>query len=811
MVEGDARIQDRVGPRLAGAATTLVLLAGTVLFGRVVHGHYPIQKWLVWHYAGAWLGVLVVLAASYGLGHVLVRRAFSLRLPLCEHAITALAVGVFGYEILVFLAGIFQLYRAPTFFLLPLLLLAAVSVPLARHLAHVRRVLARASRRAPRLSTGAILALAFGLLGLGLVYVNVLTPHNIQFDARWKHMALAEDYVLHGGVHPSIEGFVFSARPHFSSYLYTWAFLLPGGRLFDRMVLAAHLEFAIFLVTTVFFLPVLVRRLVPRADPRWIWAVRFLFPGVLLYDSSVSGGADHVGAMFAVPIALCLFRVLRDLDPRRAALLGLLAAGAALTKETVAIMLVPFPALALLVQSIRAARKARREGKPARPALAAPLVFGLAALVATSPLWLKNFVFYGDPVYPLSHRFLDLHPFSEDAAYRFQYGYLEGKMWAPSRDLQGLAETVSALGLFSFLPNDWSKFHGDVPVFGSLFTLLLPSLLLVRVNKRVWLLVVWIHVAIFTWYAVNHQDRYLQAQLPLMAAVTAALALSLYRASGRPARAALFGLVGLQVVWGGDVYFFQTHVFAKSPPKQVIDLLSSGFDQKFEERFAVQNRFQTVGAQIPPGSRLLLHLMHTHHGHLGTGVPTVLDNYLWQFGIEYGRAGSPEGVRKRLRELGVTHAFVAPEKESDGSNSIAADILFWEYARSGLEERRIVEGGILGRVTDAPITALFRDVALVLGCSKDAPPRGLYRVTDLHILPYGPKAREFPAPQAEAATKEAAEKLLPVTEYAVLEKQCYEQQKPTELLERFEQLVERRSHGAWKKLEIWARKREGSD
>jgi len=811
MESGEARIQSREGSRLGGAAVALALLAGVVYFGKTVHAHYPIQKWLFWHYAGFWLGTAVVLAGAYGLGHVVVRRALGLRLPLLEHAITALAVGVFGYEILVFLAGLLQLYRTPTFFVLPLGLLAAVSVPLARHLMHVRRVLLRASRRAPRLSAGAVVALVFGLLGLGLLYVNVLTPQNVQFDARWKHMALAEDYTLHGGIHRSIEGFVFSARPHFSSYLYSWAFLVPGGRLFDRMVLAAHLEFAVFLFTTVVGIPALVRRLVPRADPRWIWAVRFLFPGVLLYDSSVSGGADHLGAMYAVPIALCLFRVLRDLDPRRAALLGLLAAGAALTKETVAIMLVPFPALALLVASIRGVFRARRDGAPARSALAAPLVFGLAALVATSPLWLKNFLFYGDPVYPLSHRFLSLHPFSEDAAYRFQYGYLEGKMWAPSRDLQGLGETLSALGVFSFVPNDWGKFHGDVPVFGSLFTLLLPALLLVRVQKRVWLLVLWIHVAIFAWYSVHHQDRYLQAQLPLMTAVTAALLLSLYRTFGRPTRAALFGLLGLQVVWGGDVYFFQTHVHAKSPPKQVIDLVSGGFDQKYEERFAVQARFQAIGAEVPKGSRLLLHLMHVHHGHLGTGVRTVLDNYLWQFGIEYGRAGSPEGVRKRLRELGVTHAYIAPEKESDGSNSIAADILFWEFVRNGLEGRKVVEGGTLGRVTEAPITRPFRDAALVLGCSKDAPPRGLYGVTDLHVLPYGPKARQFPKPRADAPTKEAAERLLSVAEYAVLEKQCYEQQKPPGLAQGFELLVERRSSGAWKKLEIWARKRPQGD
>jgi len=88
-----------------------------------------------------------------------------------------------------------------------------------------------------------LLAIGFGFVALLAVYFLILSPENVQFDSRWKHLALAEDYVAYGGIRPLREGWVFDSRPHFTSYLFSWAFLLPKSRLFDRMVLSAHLEF----------------------------------------------------------------------------------------------------------------------------------------------------------------------------------------------------------------------------------------------------------------------------------------------------------------------------------------------------------------------------------------------------------------------------------------------------------------------------------------------------------------------------------------------------------------------------------------
>ncbi len=69
-------------------------------------------------------------------------------------------------------------------------------------------------------------------------------------------------------------------------------------------------------------------------------------------------------------------------------------------------------------------------------------------------------------------RLFPSEPWSEAAAYKFGRSYQEGQMWAPTRDLDGLLQTFRALFTFSFIPNDWPMFHRDVPVFGSLYTLL---------------------------------------------------------------------------------------------------------------------------------------------------------------------------------------------------------------------------------------------------------------------------------------------------------------------------------------------------
>jgi hypothetical protein len=805
MIPTAARYLPRILAILRTVAVMGVLLGGLYYFGKLVHGHYPIQKWMFFRYLGYWVGTTTLAVGWLGMGHLAVKRLFRVRLPLLSHLAVSLMVGVLAFQLEMFFLGVLQAYRPSVFFVAPLLPITLVAAPVYRDAERAVRRL----RKLPRKPLGAgVFAVLFGMAGFAMVYFLLLTPDNVQFDARWKHMGLAEQFVVHGGIRRFPEGWVFAARPHFTSFLYAWAFLLPTGRLFDHMELCQHIEFMIFLLSTCLGVPALVRRLAPKADPRWIWAARFVFPGVFLYDSSLSGGADHVGAAFGIPIAILLLRVLRE--PRRGsvALLCAMLAGAGLVKETVGLLLIPLPLLALGIRlSLEIVRSLRGQSKLLRgEALSLPAVAVGAGLLFTAPLWLVNFIHYGDPFYPLLGRFLHPNPWSEVAAYRLSYGYIDGKMWAPTRDWDGVKKTLKTILTFSFVPNDWLAFHRDVPVFGSLYTLLSFTLPFLKKTKELWLFVLWIAMGIFAWYSVHHQDRYLQGITPVIVCVTAAILLKLWRSFGRPVRALVAAMVALQIVWGGDVYFIPTHVFAKSVIKRVVDLLGMGFEQKYDERLVVQKPLVEIGQALPPDGKLLVHLFHEQHIQLGIHREGIFDSYLWQFGIEYDRAEDPEGIRQIMKKLGATHVFAAPDHKADGAMSIAADIMFWDFLDRFLLERKKVETGLLGKLPDTPIQGKFGSRVAILTC-HGIPRRGLFKLSDLRVLPYGPNADRMPEPLQVNDTDAAL--MLSAADFAVMDESCYKDKdhpKPTQLVTNFDAWLERQKNGKFPALQIWRKR-----
>lgn len=716
-----------------------LLVGALAVFAVAVNAHYPIDEWLFWHYAAYWLSSAAVVAAAFGLGTASLKALRLTSLPTLEYASFAFALGLFEYELAMFLAGAGHLYKTGLFFVLPLAAIVITSSELKQLGKRVLRRERLLRRRARPIGVTGLLAIGFGLLALFAVYFLILSPENVQFDSRWKHLALAEDYVAYGGIRPLREGWVFDSRPHFTSYLFSWAFLLPKSRLFDRMVLCAHLEFVTFLITTLIGIPALVRRLVPRADPRIVWAARFLFPGVLLYDSSLAVGADHFGAMYGVPIALATLFAWRKLEPRWCAVLGVLLAAAAMVKETTALLLAPVP---VLVLGFRLAQLtvARLRSGPEKPfdLLRGPLLATAVGLFASSPLWLTNLIWHGDPVYPILNKYLHVRPWTTESAYRLKWAYEEANMWQPPHNFTGLLISLKALATFSFVPNDWARFHGSTPVFGSLFTLLLPSLVFARARGRLWAVVAWVHFSILCWFWVHHQDRYLQGVLPLMTAATAAAIVAIWRL-GMTAKSALAALVALQVVWGGDVYFFQTHAMAKSPLKKSIDLLSAGFERDYDRRFAVQNGFQAVGAVLPKHARVVV---HDENSHLGLEAQSIMDRFPFEYGISYGLQATPRDVYELYRSLGATHVLWTGK--SKGTDSLAGDIMFFDFVQHHTKDLGSPGGMHLGQMPDGPPSEPFNDTVAVFSCPGSYP-NGLYRVQDLRVPVYGPESRHFPA------------------------------------------------------------------
>src|SRR5690606_26965162 len=113
-------------------------------------------------------------------------------------------------------------------------------------------------------------------------------------------------------------------------------------------------------------------------------------------------------------------------------------------------------------------------------------------------------------------------------------------------------------------------------------------------TRRIWGVVGIVHLGIFVWYWVHHQDRYHQTLLPLMAAVVAAIVVLVWR-TNRINRIALGFLIATQVVIGGDVYFIEAHAMIRSPLKVSADLLNAGYRKRYDARFDVFKGWTRVG------------------------------------------------------------------------------------------------------------------------------------------------------------------------------------------------------------------------
>jgi hypothetical protein len=731
--------------------------------------HNPVEQWFFWKYAGYWLCALGLVAATLSAGFLLVRLVCR-RLPLVERLYLAVPAGVVVAFWCTFAAGRFALLGRAFGVILPLALIASGAWPLFQELRRALPRLRALRRRRPPLSTAELFAVALGFLCLVVVYLAILTPENAAYDARWYHLPLAEHYAASGAIERSPEGWFQAALPHLASCLYLWPFLFPL-RLFDQVEIAAHFELVLFLWTLA-GVPLLLRRLVPGIRVRAAWAVFFLFPALFVYDSGLSVAADHVAALFAIPIYLVLLRAWRALEVRSCALLGLLMAGAMLTKYQ-AVSLVAFPALAVAVRAAwllgMDARRAARKQPTERRWLVGPLVAALTAIAVTSAHWLKNLMWYGDPMYPVLHRHLTVRPWNLDGAvnYRTQ---TEPELWRPKGPLfDQLKETAQALWTFSFEPHDWYHFHRDWPVFGSLFTLSLFVLPFVRAPRRVWALFVAGNVAIATWYLSTHQDRYLQILLPWLASFVAAVIALAWR-SGAVGRIGIFLLAALQGIWGVGAVSIPSHPYTGTPVKAAIELFGSSFvRERFPKRFDAFTDWDKAGKSLPKNATVLVHHEDVH---AGLRRRSITDSAMWQGRINYGRLASPRAVHAELRDLGVTHVLWI-EGDTISRYSLASDLRFSALVVNGLADEKTFGGIHVARLPRKAPAEQRVERVLYLGCTGYT--RGVYDLAKMVVPGRNPEPSvSYPKPDIvlDDTKPVAIERLLRRVDYAVVNATC---------------------------------------
>lgn len=760
-----------------GLGLVLAATGALALFAREVGEHYPVRNWIFWVYLKIWGYVALFAAASCCGGHLALSLLRVRSLPLRERVVYTVAAGVLTFYYLVFVGGLLHLLRPWFAIAMPVVLIAAGGIPLFRSARRAARHLSAARRRgAPRSSWTTPITL-FGALGVGLVYYSILSPRNIAFDASFYHLGIAQQYATEHAILPFREGWLPGALPHLASVLYTWAFVLPGLDMFGRIECAAHLEFALFLFTLA-AIPVLVRYLAPRASAAASWAAVFLFPGILVYDSSLTVAADHVAAFWAVPAWLAFRRLYRDFEPRNAVLLAACLAGAILTKYQ-SMYILAFPILASAARAtFLIARsgydKARRRTEVPRSAFLRPLqalgAAAVAGLTFTSPHWLKNWVFYGDPLFPYLNGIFHPVRWVPDTGRIFaEWSTRQTQKWVPTGTLsEKLTESAKAMLNFSFTPHDWPSFHGKVPVFGSLFTLSLLLLPFLAKTRRTWALSAATHLGVFIWFWTMHQDRYLQVLLPWMAAVVASTVSLAFR-SGLTGKVAVSALVLFQIVWGLDAYLIPAHAMTRaSPLSTTTELLSKGYKKQYEERFRMSGTLFEIGAskELPANARVLL---HEQNPRLGLWRPIVVDVAGSQFGLRYELHDSAAALDDALRDLGVTH-ILSRGKAKVGMDCLGADLRFFAYVeRNATLVRRWGEMRLSALPSTRP-EATGPSTVLYLGCGKYYD-RGLHRLSTLSVRD-AQVQKKPPRRRADKPATAELEPLLAVAEFAVTDAKC---------------------------------------
>lgn len=706
----------------------LGLIAAVVIFGAVVHHHYPLEKWLVWKYAKAWLWALVWALACLAGGFELVRRLVP-GPPLRERMLFGFAIGVYAFHLAMFLGGLAGIYGPVFAVALPVAFVAAGAKGLAEPLRRAVRLRRRFPVPRPRPWFYAPVV-AFGVLCVLLLYVNQLTPKNASFDTQWYHLGLAEGWAVTGEIARSPEGSFVAALPQLSALLYTWAYLVPGLDYFEQIELAAHQEVVIF-IATLASIPLLVRRLVPHARARvgLSWVALFLFPAIFIYDASLVTGSDHIAAFWAVPTFLAFLRAWPRLEPRACALLAAMLAAAILTKYQAA-SLVAFPAAGIAGRALWCAARRR----PHVRWLAGPLAAVAAGLLLSAPHWLKNWVWYGDPFFPALYRHLELRPWHPDMAPLMELNW-KRLVWRPEGTLlEQLWESARAVVTFSFRSHARRQFHGQWPVFGSLFTLSVLLLPFLRRTRRVWALFLAANLGVFVWYYLSHVERYLQALVPWMAAVVAAV-LVLAWERGRLVRALVVPVVGLQVLWGADAWFLPTHAMLRDAPiREVARLASSGYRGDWADRERFFGGLQHFGDRLPEGATVLV---HEYNPRLGLRARVVTDMIGFQSGIHYGRQPSARAVYDQLRAFGVTHV-VRLRGKSRGFDSLAGDLRFYEFVHRATERVEHRRGMELLRLRDEPPPDEATSKVAYLGCGPTYG-RGLFDIARMTLPARSPE------------------------------------------------------------------------
>ncbi|HEY2899401.1 MAG TPA: hypothetical protein VGL59_02410, partial [Polyangia bacterium] len=173
-------------------------LAATVAVLLYLDQFTPIATWLPWKLAHLWFWLGVFVAGCVGLGRVIVRWALAEAgvVSSLESFVLMFAVGVAAFALLMDAAGALHLFHPALAVALPAVgILAGVSVGAPPKSSSALNRVRLWRWRGDLVDLGVV---GFGALGVGLVYLHVLDPGALNYDAHWTHVPIATEFVRAG-------------------------------------------------------------------------------------------------------------------------------------------------------------------------------------------------------------------------------------------------------------------------------------------------------------------------------------------------------------------------------------------------------------------------------------------------------------------------------------------------------------------------------------------------------------------------------------------------------------------------------------
>jgi len=642
-------------------------IAAAVGFAGMLDRVYPLKTWLFFDLLAIYGWQLLLTACCASFGHFVLTRVLGIRVfSGLETLAFSLPIGLVGFVLAMYMGGFLALY-GPGFAVTMPLVLFAVGLP-----AGVRAWSSRSGSAGLR---GSNLAVAMaGTVCLAFMYLEVISPDALNYDATWSHVVIGQDYAREGRIVPFLASWVKNV-PHLASMVYTWDFLVPGPAIDSplRWMMALHSEFVVFLWTLVGV----------SAATAWLagekvraaWAAFFLFPGIFVYDHSLGGASDHVTALFAAPLFLATMRAARHFNRRLCCLVGILAAGGIATKLQAVYVIGPAGVFLAGRFAFLTIRRLRQDGAapPVWHMVTGALLIAACAIVCAGPQFIENWIYFHNPVYPLAQRtFKESTPTMPGAAEMVDNLFADWH-WRPPKELGARVLQAGRLA-FSYSFDPHYSFIGQRPYFGSLFTLLLPLVPFLPRAGPLWAGVFVGLGSLFLWGFSYVVDRNLQTFLPILVAVTAATIARGWR-MGWAARLGLASLIGMQIVWGADL------IFSGNDRLQAgVALVKSGLDGYASDRFSGYRRaYRDLGAAMPHDGTAILHNSHLS---LGINRRILLDWVGFQGLFDYRAMSTPRHAFDRFAALGVTHLITLPGSRTAASKQeeVIFDVFANEYA-----------------------------------------------------------------------------------------------------------------------------------